>query len=152
VQTSFRAFPEGFDHHLWTSFPLDGGHGEISCAACHAPLRPPDELGRSWQRAKGRACGSCHTDPHAGQFEKNGDTNCERCHRTAESFSALSFRHNLDSRFRLGDAHEKLACGVCHKPFLNDEVEVVRYRPLGTECVDCHGDHDDPLRRRRGRK
>jgi hypothetical protein len=73
----------------------------------------------------------------------------------------LVFRHDRDSRFKLGDAHADLACSACHLP---DALEgpaaaaksggaalpdaVVRYRPLAMQCVDCHGAQEGPLRKR----
>lgn len=150
VETSFRTFPKAFDHGRWTGFPLQGAHAKAECSTCHAPLREPDEAGRTWARAKGGRCADCHADPHAGQFRKRDVNDCQRCHRSAVSFADLTFRHELDSRFRLGENHEGLACRACHKPFRVGEQEVVRYRPLRFECVDCHGGQKDPLRRRKG--
>jgi hypothetical protein len=152
VQTSFRALPKGFDHGKWTGFALNGVHKEIDCSGCHAPLRDPDDSGRTWKHARGRKCADCHSDPHAGQFKQKGVTSCERCHRSAMSFSDLSFRHDLDSRFRLGKAHEGLACSACHEPVRQGGAAVVRYRPLEGKCSACHESIDDPFRRgtRRG--
>jgi hypothetical protein len=63
------------------------------------------------------------------------------------SFSDLSFRHDLDSRFRLGKAHEGLACSACHEPVRQGEATVVRYRPMDGKCSACHESIDDPFRR-----
>jgi hypothetical protein len=156
AQTSFRAFPEGFDHELWTRFPLDGAHAQVGCSACHAPQRAEQSGARSLGRAMGRACADCHADPHAGQFRENGTaagrTDCSRCHRDTASFATLAFDHDKHARFALEDAHAALPCSSCHKTWEGaDGSALVQYRPLGTECTDCHGVHDDPLRRRRGR-
>lgn len=150
AETSFRAFPDGFDHGLWTGFVLDGAHDDLDCASCHAPLRRPDALGRTWGRAAGGSCSSCHADPHAGQFTTPAGIDCGRCHAT-ERFDALAFRHNLDSRFRLDGAHARVACGECHLPTVIRGVETVRYKPLSTECVACHGVQEEDLLRRSGR-
>ena len=123
----------------------------MGCSGCHTPLQTPDQHGRTWARSRGSFCADCHEDPHAGQFRIDNRTDCERCHRSAVSFLDLSFRHDLDSRFRLGDAHSKLACSECHKPVEVGAAMVIRYRPLERECVSCHGAHDNPLRRRRGK-
>ncbi|MEM7200613.1 MAG: hypothetical protein AAF628_10130 [Planctomycetota bacterium] len=146
---SFRSLPFGFDHTQWTGFALEGAHGELGCSSCHTPLRRPDELGRTWGRARGQNCASCHRDPHVGQFERNQTTDCSRCHKDQHTFSRLSFRHDLDSRFRLGEPHRRLACAACHQSEQHGDSIFVRYRPLGTNCVDCHGAHRQPLRRRR---
>ncbi len=147
TETSFRDFPKGFDHAGWTGFALEGAHGTVGCTACHAPLRKPDAQGRTWGRAKGNRCADCHDDPHVGQFRVSGITDCQRCHRSAMSFSDLTFRHDIDSRFRLGQAHAKLACATCHTPMRFGDREVVRYRPIPHQCSDCHESQKDPLRR-----
>lgn len=146
---SFRELPHGFDHAQWTGWRLDGAHAEANCTACHAPLRRPDENGRTWGRAKGTDCASCHQDPHGGQFDSAPKKGCIKCHESPVSFKALSFDHNLESRFPLDEAHEKVACAGCHTAA--ETKEVVRYRPLSMECVDCHGVHEKALRRRRRR-
>jgi hypothetical protein len=150
LETSFRSLPDGFAHGAWTGFPLEGSHDGIGCTVCHEPLRTKDANGSTWGRAPGAVCAACHTDPHAGQFEKDGVTSCERCHRSVVSFGDLKFRHNLDSRFRLEGAHTEVACKGCHKPERRAGRLVVRYRPLGMECRDCHRSQMDPLRARSG--
>jgi hypothetical protein len=148
-ETSFREFPRGFDHGAWTGFALIEGHGEASCSACHAPLRRPDKLGRTWGRSNGAACSDCHPDPHGGQFDVDGPADCARCHQSDKP-SYSSFDHDRDSRFPLDGRHRELACSACHLPAtLPSGDEVVRYRPLGTACVDCHGVGEDVLIRRR---
>lgn len=148
-ETSFRSFPRGFDHGLWTGFALVEGHAEASCADCHEPLRRPDAAGRTWGPANGSSCADCHPDPHARQFEVDGATDCARCH-ASERPRYLAFDHDRDSRFALGDQHERLDCSACHISFaLPSGAEVVRYRPIGTECVDCHGIQEEVLVRRR---
>ncbi|MHC4848905.1 MAG: hypothetical protein ACYTEG_10680 [Planctomycetota bacterium] len=148
VTSSFRTFPDGFDHKQWTGFRLDGQHVKTGCTACHEPLKKPDRSGRTWGRAKGARCNDCHTDPHAGQFTRAGRVSCEKCHESAIGWSTLRFRHNLDARFRLDKAHEKLDCGACHKPEKINKTVTVRFRPLGRRCVDCHSHQKNPLRRR----
>jgi len=148
VETSFRTFPDGFDHEKWTGFLLDGKHASASCSACHTQLRRPDKYGRTWGRAKSAACADCHADPHAGQFLIDGRIDCSRCHRSAESFKSLAFRHNFDSRFPLGRAHANVACDACHKQVKIGDAVVVRYRPVPRECADCHTP-DELLRAKR---
>ena len=152
VETSFRAFPEGFDHGKWTGYPLAGAHAEIGCAECHARMRTPDAAGRTWARARGTACVDCHTDPHAGQFKVAGKTDCARCHTSSARF-LLTFDHDRNSRFPLSEPHAALDCGACHLPWAAaNGVQVVRYKPLSTECSDCHGAQEDVLLRRKGKK
>ena len=156
VETSFRAFPDGFEHGTWTGFELVEEHAAAACSACHAPRAAPDAGGRTWERAAGSRCSDCHIDPHAGQFDrpnaaKSATTDCAHCHESgAESY--LAFDHERDSRFRLGDQHRSLDCAACHKPYADEDgFGVVRYRPLGIECVDCHGVQEDVLMRRKRR-
>ena len=148
---SFRALPHAFDHGAFTGFSLQGAHGVLDCTGCHERLQQPTESGRTWGKAAGSNCAACHRDRHAGQFERLGATDCGRCHKSATAFATLSFRHNLDSRFPLSDAHKRVACASCHKPEVIDGATVVRYRPLPTECVACHGKEEGgaPGRRRK---
>lgn len=136
---SFRALPHGFDHAAFTGFELTGKHGQLDCSSCHEQLPHATNTGRTWGKVKGRDCASCHTDPHLGQFVRVGKTDCYRCHKSANTFATVSFRHNLDSRFQLGDQHRKVACGLCHKTETQGGATFVRYKPLPTKCVDCHG-------------
>lgn len=149
-EVSFRALPFGFDHGRWTGFELEDAHAEADCAACHIPLRHADELGRTWSRSNGSSCAECHQDPHAGQFVVDDVNDCARCHQSAQSFTKLAFRH-VDTRFPLDETHVELACAACHQPAPELEGQAVRYTPLGTTCVDCHGTQEGPRRRRKRR-
>lgn len=146
---SFRVLPHGFDHGRFANYPLSGAHAQLDCAACHEPLASPLANGRSWGKPRGRECADCHRDPHQRQFERLGATDCARCHKSSTRFATLSFRHNLDSRFPLGEAHKAVACSGCHKVETIGGEQGIRYKPLPTECKDCHGD-DAAERRRRG--
>lgn len=150
VQTSFRSFPNGFDHNLWTGMALRGAHGEVGCARCHLPIPGAPAGSRTWAPAGGRQCSNCHANPHAGQFrEADGETDCRSCHTSEESFSDLAFYHDRDSRFRLGQAHRDLECSACHDRWeLGDGTSIVRYRPLPTDCVACHGAYEEELMQR----
>jgi len=144
-ETSFRTPGAGFQHGRDAGFPLEDAHAAADCSACHARLRKPDAKGRTWRRAQGRACASCHADPHAGQF----DESCESCHESAASFARLDFDHDRDSRFPLDATHGALGCADCHKVSGPPGRRIVRYRPLGVDCADCHGLQNDPLHRRK---
>ena len=61
------------------------------------------------------------------------------------------FSHDVHSRFRLGKAHRNVACAACHKPIRIGTKTLIRYRPVGRKCSDCHQGVIDPLRRK-GRK
>ena len=137
--SSFSQIPwTGQDHALWTGYTLNGKHATATCAACHPPREHPDEHGRKLGIAA-TTCSACHADPHAGQFAKQGDTDCTRCHSDAGRFTETSFDHQKDSAFKLDKDHVKLACDACHRPVaVSAEVKVIRYRPLGRTCGDCH--------------
>lgn len=148
---SFRALPHGFDHGAATGFVLTGRHAQLDCTACHERLPQAAATGRTWREAKGRDCADCHRDPHQRQFERLGQTDCNRCHKSTTTFATLSFRHNLDSRFQLGDQHAKVPCASCHKPEAIEGKTVTRFKPLPVDCIGCHGREEGgaPFRRRR---
>lgn len=149
---SFRALPHGFDHGLWTGWELDDAHAAADCTSCHPPLRRPDASGRTWGHAAGTSCASCHDSPHGDQFGAIEEHSlrakeCTKCHKSAASFTTLSFDHDLESRFPLDDAHEKVSCSGCHTA-PEEEGDPVLYRPLSMDCVACHGVHERALRKR----
>ena len=119
-----------FDHNK-TKFPLDGKHKAVPCVRCHEKGDPVKYTGVAL------ACAPCHADPHAGQFAKGGATRCEPCH-TAQSWKRITFDHNAGSRFALNKAHADVACEKCHPAEMRDGKRVVRYKPLGIACEDCH--------------
>ncbi|MFQ5504324.1 MAG: hypothetical protein ACE5F1_05925 [Planctomycetota bacterium] len=130
--------PRSFDHGRWTDFPLRGEHAGQDCEACHPRSDEPDIWLRSFGRARA-SCSDCHEDPHLGQFVILGRTECQRCHVDGKSFTELAFDHRRDARFALDESHARLACSSCHKPVLLSEGrKVIRYKPLGVRCGDCH--------------
>ncbi|KAA3612858.1 MAG: hypothetical protein DWQ01_03920 [Planctomycetota bacterium] len=139
--TSFRTVElKPSEHGRLTGFALQGFHRNAACGACHPPLTEADRFGRWSDRAKGRACEACHADPHAGQFRHMQKTDCSRCHAEDRPFTRPSFDHQKDSRFPLDATHRELDCSACHKPTsLRNGQRVVRYKPIGTRCQDCHG-------------
>ncbi len=108
-----------FDHSS-TGFELDGSHQYTNCRGCHENLRFSET---------NSDCFSCHQDIHQGTTGKN----CENCH-TPESWLVknISQIHEL-SRFPLIGAHNNDNCEDCHK-----EYNILKFQPLGTECIDCH--------------
>ena len=121
------------DHARWTGYALAGGHARASCAQCHG-----GDGGTKFRPAV-KACASCHEDVHAGQFTARGTTDCARCHGEGEKFTPDRFDHARDSRFALDEHHASLACAACHKDYGVGGRRVVRYKPLGVRCEDCHG-------------
>ncbi|HUR27156.1 MAG TPA: cytochrome c3 family protein [Planctomycetota bacterium] len=150
--SSFRTLWKGFEHGRWTGFELRQGHARASCSDCHTPRARENGVIRSWEPALGSACADCHDDPHSGQFAVAGATTCAACHaEDARNFT--KFDHERDSRFALGETHEDVACAACHQPErpagVKNAAAFVRYKPLGTQCADCHGVHDEVLLRRK---
>jgi hypothetical protein len=114
-----------FDHARDTEFALRGGHGGLTCAACHVEpvaVAVPSVL-----------CFDCHAedDPHAGQL----GSSCDSCHSDAQTAwpEGVRFDHDL-ARFPLLGKHEPLVCEDCHAtPAFHDADE---------QCVDCHAADD----------
>jgi hypothetical protein len=121
-----------FDHAR-TGFALEGKHRTIPCGECHR------ETSRGAPVYSGLAtrCESCHKDPHASQFARNGSTDCAPCH-SPEAWTALAFDHNLHSAFRLTGAHQNVPCRSCHREESTAGMTFVRFKPLPTTCEACH--------------
>ncbi len=127
--------PARFDaqrHDRETSFPLEGAHRVVACMSCHV-----EETQVPTFRLDASTCQDCHaaTSPHGDQFAGRA---CNACHGN-ESFRIETFDHET-TRFPLAGAHMGVPCASCHRAEKNTSGEaVVAYRPLGTECRDCHG-------------
>lgn len=148
---SFARARYGAVEHAKTSFPLEGAHRAVPCAACHAELKNARGAS-SLLRGTGperrlpfgiakRACADCHADPHGAQFTAGRGTTkpCEACHG-AETFRPASrFDHERDASFRLGKAHAGVPCARCHlsKPMGDGRPGVV-YRETPSRCEVCH--------------
>ncbi len=124
-----------FDHGTWTGYVIDGAHAKLECAQCHRPTAK--DKNRRLGRVKGKRCADCHRDQHQGQFGSTTINDCGRCHGTGD-FKKPHFEHDRDSRFKLDAQHLPLACDKCHKTYQSVAGPVVRYKPLGVECGDCH--------------
>lgn len=126
------------DHVTLTGFALKGAHATASCTDCHKPHQQAGARKAAWGAAP-RTCAACHADPHAGQFARQNVTDCARCHSDAGKFTQTTFDHQRDSVFKLDARHAKLACAACHRAVeVTPVLKVIRYRPLGTRCQDCH--------------
>ncbi|AFK05673.1 cytochrome c family protein (plasmid) [Emticicia oligotrophica DSM 17448] len=122
-----------FDHKQ-TAFALIGSHTKVACGECHThkDTTPPTQIfkGVSTQ------CSACHQDVHGGQFKKNNQTDCARCH-TPNSWKAENFNHNK-TNFKLDGKHQTVSCEECHKETLKDNKEIRSYKIAKYRCVDCH--------------
>jgi hypothetical protein len=120
-----------FDHAR-TRFPLTAAHARIACVRCH-----PGTVGEIAFTGRPTTCDGCHADPHAGQFARAGTTACTRCH-AEDAWRIAAFDHDRATAFPLEGAHRRVACAACHRMETAGGKDVVRYRPLGTTCADCH--------------
>jgi hypothetical protein len=116
--------------------PHDGGFGTRGCGDCH--VATSFGIDRFDHETAGDAvCRDCHDadDPHAGQFV---GVSCDRCHGV-DSFRIPVFDHGR-AGFPLEGAHADAPCAACHPAEPGpDGAPLVRYRPVGTACRDCHG-------------
>ncbi|MDP2470280.1 MAG: cytochrome c3 family protein [Candidatus Palauibacterales bacterium] len=141
-------YPADYDfrrHNEETRFPLEGAHVATPCLACHpsesaslatSTARPPRASDFRF-RIGLPGCADCHvpSDPHEGQFS---DAACDSCHRS-DTFAIDDFDHDRTA-YPLDGAHEEVACSECHKTEPRPGGgTMIRYRPLGSECTDCHG-------------
>ncbi|MEQ1858075.1 MAG: cytochrome c3 family protein, partial [Longimicrobiales bacterium] len=106
----------------------------LSCEACHA-TDAFEDVAFDHATVAGQTCTTCHApdDPHADQFEGR---DCSACHAT-EEFAIGVFDHSA-TRFPLDGAHDDGPCAGCHLTTGSGDQALVRYRPLGMQCADCH--------------
>ncbi len=128
-----------FDHNR-TKFPLLGKHTQTACRECHTAKSAKFDPAAMKFALTNFTCVACHIDTHRGQFASVSDkssTDCGRCHFSTR-WSELKFDHNRDSAYKLESAHTRVPCRGCHKQESIDSILVVRYKPIGTDCRNCH--------------
>ncbi|MCF8405767.1 MAG: cytochrome C [Bacteroidales bacterium] len=124
-----------FDHST-TNFNLEGAHKKQSCRSCHFH---ESEEGKSFVQkftGLGTNCIVCHNDIHYKQFDEEGITDCERCHKF-ENWKAEKFDHN-QTRFKLEGKHAGLACKACHKIQNTEQYSYILYKLNDIRCETCH--------------
>jgi len=124
-----------FDHKR-TSFELTGAHTKKTCRDCHYKK---DSEGVVRQQFTGlpTVCTNCHKDVHIKQFEKDGITDCTRCHDQSFFKPATKFDHNK-TLFPLDGKHKNVACKKCHKVTQNQGLAFVFYKIKDFKCENCH--------------
>jgi len=122
-------------NHSVTKFTIDGAHATTSCRECHFKK---DAFGVPQQKFTGLSpvCSSCHTDNHFKQFDKNGVTDCTKCHNTS-NWKESKFDHNT-AAFKLDGKHINVACMKCHKPQQEGSVIYTKYKLKEYKCESCH--------------
>lgn len=120
--------PAQFDHTR-TDFRLEGAHGQVACASCHA-------AGKKYRDAPSR-CADCHkaADPHEGRL----GADCASCHG-AKRWAEVAYDH-AKTRFALQGRHGEISCASCHAGN--------RWKETPLQCVSCHAT-DDVHRTQRG--
>lgn len=133
-----RAWAEiaAFDHSR-TAFPLSGRHRGTACRGCHKPSLLGARRMLTFAGTP-QDCGSCHADPHMGQFSSRGaGGGCAGCH-TASNWVPTGFDHERHSSFSLAGAHEDVPCRLCHPAQDRDGRRLVQYRGTPRACQECH--------------
>ena len=122
-----------FDHTK-TNFKLLGVHATQSCRKCHFKENAD---GVKLQKFAGLsiACTNCHTDIHYKQFDKEGATDCFRCHEF-NNWREYKFNHN-NTAFKLDGKHVNVACKKCHKPTEINNNIYIKYK-ISVKCESCH--------------
>jgi len=128
---------EGFEFSLFTierhqdnKFKLEGAHVATACSDCHLK-------DKKWKfRNIGSTCTECHKNEHGTRFERNGVTDCERCH-VSDTWFPSKFNHD-ETKFPLTGKHKEAECLACHFTKLEDGKVKVEYTIAKFECIDCH--------------
>ncbi len=123
-----------FDHGQ-TAFQLLGKHATIACSQCHID-KTVNPIKQTFAELN-KDCVHCHINVHGNQFEKDGLTNCNRCHGF-ESWDNTNFNHD-NTNFPLQGGHVGVECVKCHRDVsIVDGKEVRKYKMSKFECIDCH--------------
>ncbi|OFX22716.1 MAG: cytochrome C, partial [Bacteroidetes bacterium GWA2_31_9] len=122
-----------FDHAK-TEFKLTGSHTKQTCSKCHFKENSDGSKQQKFANLS-KDCANCHTDKHFKQFEKNGVTDCYKCHET-ENWKAVNFNHN-NTEFKLDGKHENVSCTKCHKPKEENQNKFIQYK-ISIKCESCH--------------
>jgi hypothetical protein len=123
-----------FDHEN-TGFRLSDVHRKKSCRDCHFTT---DQKGTLVQRfaAMDGSCNQCHTDNHAGQFDRGGVTDCLRCHEE-NLWKIDRFDHDRTA-FKLDGSHQNVPCQKCHKQVTENNRTFILYKIKEWKCENCH--------------
>ncbi len=114
-----------WNHGARTGMPLNGGHRNLNCDACHKD--------RVFTTAS-YDCYSCHREDYEETNDPNHlragfPTQCVLCHLPSQtSFRQASFNHV--SIFPLQGVHATLACSACHKNNV--------FAGTARDCYGCH--------------
>jgi nitrate/TMAO reductase-like tetraheme cytochrome c subunit len=122
-------------NHTGTSFALTGAHVGLNCRKCHFKDVSSTVTQQKFTGLSAE-CSSCHTDNHYKQFEKNGVTDCSRCH-VATNWKLTKFDHNT-AAFKLDGKHINVPCSKCHKPQQEGSVIYTKYKLKEYKCESCH--------------
>jgi hypothetical protein len=124
-------------------FPLDGAHGTVLCADCHAgqPVRGAQGVGTEGSIA--RACAACHA-PGASPDHPVG--NCVTCHTTL-AWTDVHFNHRAGAVPLCQDCHltdkppfhSRDDCASCHNA---DAWGGLRFDHVAVGLVNCQGCHE----------
>ena len=124
--------------HGRSSYPLEGRHAAVKCAACHTrgAAVPAATWGpaRVVLRPNSAGCLTCHADPHGGRLARQA---CEACH-AVQGFrpSGVDVAAHAGFGFALEGAHRATPCSGCHAP---GDLEFQAPR----SCGACHADPHD---------
>lgn len=120
--------------------PMNTGHGDTACAACHRPA--PGTVRQQLQTVARRWIGASHAEVDLGYREVTSDE-CLACHERPDDRHP-GFRF-LEPRF--AEARAQLhpeACASCHREHQGARVTIAE----PTYCRQCHGEltlDQDPL-------
>ncbi len=127
-----------FDHNR-TKWALKGKHEKTDCRSCHySKEKIPGKPSTQKFAGLSNACSACHQNVHGDQFAINQVTDCNRCHKVADSWNVENFDHSK-TQFPLDGKHARVECKACHKKVeVVDEKPIRIYKLASFRCIDCH--------------
>jgi len=120
--------------HSKTNFKLLGAHATQTCKQCHFTENTDGTKQQKFINLS-VICTTCHVDKHFQQFDKDGSTDCTRCHEN-DKWKPIKFNHN-STLFKLDGKHINVLCVKCHKPAIVNQNKYIQYK-ISIKCESCH--------------
>ncbi|MCA8958297.1 MAG: hypothetical protein KDC87_19625, partial [Planctomycetes bacterium] len=125
--------------HALSGFALAEPHAKVKCASCHTAAE--SSFAARYPGRGASSCGSCHQDPHGGQFGTGpaAAATCVTCH-DSKHFKPHGFtaERHASTKLPLTGRHLEADCNRCHVDPVAGAARA--FRGTDDTCAKCHTD------------